>query len=121
MSRLRRLDVDDLRILRILLHGGNLCDAAKANCVTQPAVTQRLRKMEWVFDESKIVKLGGRTLTLTDYGVRVAVMCSAALRILEDFLDEPMVPQQPTRNGSDPEPTSIRDMERPIPNPPRCA
>lgn len=87
-QRLRRIDIDDLRILRVLLHGGNLFDAARVNHCTQPAVTGRLRKISWVFGETNITEKGGRTLHLTDHGVQVALVANYVLRILESYFEK---------------------------------
>ncbi len=88
MSRLRRLDIDDLRILRGLSAGMVLVQIAKLNFVTQPAITQRLRKMEFVFGGKALVVKGGRSLSLTEHGKAAAAIACEALAILEAFMVE---------------------------------
>src|SRR6478735_10985771 len=83
MNDLRRLDFDDLWLLQLLLEGKTLVSIASHLKISQPAVSQRLRKIEDVF-LTPILTQKGRRLVLTDEGVALAEKARAALRILEN-------------------------------------
>ncbi|MDQ3231191.1 MAG: LysR family transcriptional regulator [Pseudobdellovibrionaceae bacterium] len=83
MSDLRRLDFDDLWLLQLLLEGKTLVAIANHLKISQPAVSQRLRKVESIFS-TPILMQKGRRLHLTDEGTAVAEKARAALRILAD-------------------------------------
>lgn len=83
MPRIRRLDIDDLLILRVLLSGGTFHDAGCSLFISQPAVSQRMRKMEWVFGEISLTYKDGRKMKLTEHGITVAVKADETLKRLE--------------------------------------
>jgi DNA-binding transcriptional LysR family regulator len=82
-SRLRLLDYDDLLILRALSEGMRVHDAARVLGVTQPAVTQRLRKMSFVFGEENIMEYRGRNAYLTEAGKNAAQKAISAIVMLD--------------------------------------
>lgn len=82
-SRHRLLDYDDFLILRALSTGCTVMHAANVLGVTQPAVTQRLRKMSFVFGEQNIMKYHGRTASLTDAGMHAAGIAIRVLALVE--------------------------------------
>ena len=79
---LRLLSLDDLFLLRLLSEGFTITDSAKKLGLTQPAASQRLRKMEQAFQMS-IVKKVGRHISLTKEGVDLCNKAISALAILE--------------------------------------
>jgi DNA-binding transcriptional LysR family regulator len=86
MDRIRSLDIDDLRILRFLLQGLTVTEIARRNFVTQPAISQRLRKMEWVFGSEKLVFKSGRSALLGIKGKEIAQRADWCLKVLEEFV-----------------------------------
>lgn len=84
-SRYRLLDYDDFLILRALSTGCTVQEAGRVLGVTQPAVTQRLRKMSFIFSEQNIMKYHGRTASLTDAGMRAAEISIRVLALVEAF------------------------------------
>ncbi len=83
MKDLRRLDFDDLWLLSLLLEGRTLVSIAALMKVSQPAISQRLRKVEQVFLNTVCIQKG-RRLILTDEGVALAERAKAALKLLQD-------------------------------------
>ncbi len=82
-SRLRLLDYDDLLILRALSEGRTVMEASKVLGVTQPAVSQRLRKMAFVFSEENIMNYHGRNASLTEAGKKASEKALKALEALD--------------------------------------
>lgn len=80
---LRLLNFDDLYLLRYLLNGYTLTAAAKELNLTQPAITQRLRKIESVFEFPLLIKTG-RNLVLTREGEAICTKASDALTLMDD-------------------------------------
>ena len=83
-SKLRFLDIDDLIILSKLFDGLTLVSTARNLGLSQPAVSNRLRKIEQVFD-SDIVRKNGRTVSLSEKGHQVCSIASDALRVLSNM------------------------------------
>lgn len=81
MDELRLLDVDDLVLLRHLLDGTTVTAAALRLGLTQPAVTQRLRKIERVFGRPILERVGRRAQLSRD-GRAIAEQAAAALSLL---------------------------------------
>jgi DNA-binding transcriptional LysR family regulator len=82
MNPLRQLGFDDLLIMKGLGEGLSLTKLSKVLNISQPAVTQRLRKIEDAF-ELKLVERDGRTLRLTPEGRQLASKSDAALAIFK--------------------------------------
>jgi len=85
MQRLRRLGVDDMIILRCLVLGQSVTETAKTLSITQPAVTQRIRKMCFVFG-GDIIKRKFQGCDITPLGAKLGGMAINALEILEETL-----------------------------------
>lgn len=83
MSRLRLLDFDDLFLLSHLLEGNTIAATAKQLGLTQPAITQRVRKIERVFGEP-ILQKAGRHVRLTKEGRAVCVKAADALALMRE-------------------------------------
>jgi len=82
MDQLRFLSVDDLLILVYLAKDHlSVTDVAAKLKLTQPAVTQRIRKMEEAFG-SKIIERKGRGIELTGFGIEKAIRATAAMAAL---------------------------------------
>ena len=47
---LRKLDIDDFLVMALLVKGNSVTNCGKLLNLTQPAITQRMRKIEEVFD-----------------------------------------------------------------------
>lgn len=88
MERLRLLNLDDLLLLQHLLAGLTVTAAASELGLTQPAVTQRVRKIEGVFG-SALLRRVGRRARLTEAGVAIGEKARAALSLLRDVTDAP--------------------------------
>lgn len=90
MNKLRLLDFDDLLILRYLLQGETLSASARLLGLTQPAVTQRVRKIESVVGIHLLEK-HGRHARLTPFGERIARKMRDVLDLLEEVESEPLI------------------------------
>lgn len=83
VDQLRFLSVDDLLILMHLSQSGlSVTEVAAKLKLTQPAVTQRIRKMEDAFGQ-KIIERKGRGVQLTHFGLEQAERATAALSALQ--------------------------------------
>ena len=87
-TQMRRLDYDDLLILRGLLRGVTAGGCAKLIGVTQPAVSQRMRKMEQILGTSVIYHRSyypqkDLPAKLSKIGRMLAVAADQVLTILE--------------------------------------
>jgi len=88
ISRLRLLDFDDLFLLSHLLEGATIAATARQLGLTQPAITQRVRKIERVFGEP-ILQKAGRHVRLTKSGRAVCVKATDALALMRAVAIEP--------------------------------
>ena len=84
MNQLRHLNFDDLLLLKLLLEGLSLTAIAKRLSLTQPAVTQKVRKMEDIFG-TIFLKKSGRGLSLTEEGKAICTRAAGAVAILDDL------------------------------------
>lgn len=83
IDQLRFLSVDDLLILMFLSQEQiSVTEVAHKLKLTQPAITQRLRKMEEAFSE-KLIERKGRGIQLTAFGKAQAERATAALSALQ--------------------------------------
>lgn len=80
-SRLRLLDFDDLFLLGHLLDGETVAATARHLGLTQPAITQRIRKIERVFGQP-ILQKAGRHVKLTPHGFEVCNRAADALALM---------------------------------------
>jgi DNA-binding transcriptional LysR family regulator len=80
---LRHLDFDDLFLLSHLLSGKTIAATARQLGLTQPAVTQRVRKIERVFEEQILQKVG-RHVRLTREGLAICHRAGEALKLMRD-------------------------------------
>ena len=82
-DQLRFLGVDDLLILMHLSQSGmSVTEVAHKLKLTQPAVTQRIRKMEDAFGQ-KLIERRGRGVQLTHFGMEQAERATLALAALQ--------------------------------------
>lgn len=82
IGRLRLLDFDDLFLLKTLLTGATIADTARQLGLTQPAVTQRMRKIERVFADGLLQKVG-RHVRLTAAGRAICQRAAEALALMD--------------------------------------
>ncbi len=75
------VDPEDLAILIRVVDAGGVTRTAEALYLTQPAVTQRLRRLERALG-ARVVERTGRTLGLTDAGRAILPLARQALQIL---------------------------------------
>jgi len=87
-ERLRLLDFDDLYLLQSLQEGLTVAATAKLLGLTQPAVTQRLRKIERVFAEPLIERVG-RYVRLTGEGRAICTKAAEALALMHEISSMP--------------------------------
>jgi DNA-binding transcriptional LysR family regulator len=88
ISQLRLLDFDDLYLLTHLLEGHTIAATAKQLGLTQPAITQRVRKIERVFAQ-QILEKAGRHVRLTLTGRALCLRARDALSLMHDEAAEP--------------------------------
>jgi DNA-binding transcriptional LysR family regulator len=91
IDQLRLLSIDDLVILKYLSETqlGVTAIAGKMQ-LSQPAITQRIRKMEDIYHD-KILSRKGRGVELTPFGMVLATRASAALVVLDPSVPQPEV------------------------------
>lgn len=87
MNQLRLLNVDDFLILRELQDGQSVTAIGHKLGLSQPAVTQRIRKMEEAFGH-KIIEKVGRGVKLSEEGTVIAKKAIEALSALEPAATE---------------------------------
>ena len=78
------VDAADLAMLVRVVDAGGVTRAAEVMYVSQPAVTQRLRRLERVLG-ARLVERQGRRLALTDAGQAILPLARQALQILEQI------------------------------------
>ena len=81
-SALRHLDVDDFYVLKLLAEGYRLTDVAKSLSLSQPAITQRMYKIEHSL-HTQILERTSRTTRLTEQGLKVCKKFAKAISDLE--------------------------------------
>ena len=86
-STLRHLDVDDFYLLKLLGQGLRLTDAAKALSLSQPAITQRIYKIENALS-TQILDRTSRTTLLTEKGIAMCQKFSKIIEQVENLLEE---------------------------------
>lgn len=79
--KLKKLDIVDLMLLRILGEDKKMCEAATILNISQPAVTSRIYKIEKIL--GSIITRDTRTRNLTERGALAAALSSDCLDILE--------------------------------------
>lgn len=84
--KLRHLDVDDLYLLRLLGDGKRLADGARALSLSQPAITQRIHKMEEALGFN-LLERNIRGTNLTEQGLAICRNARDAIRNLENFFN----------------------------------
>ena len=92
ITNLRCLDIDDLLILQGLLRGLKLSCVAQSLALTQPALSQRLRKMENIVFHVPMVERRGRGVVLTVEGDRIAHQADRGIELLLEALAIRKVP-----------------------------
>lgn len=86
-NRLRHLDVDDIYLLMLLGEGKKLADVARALSLSQPAITQRVHKIEQTLSIS-IMERSSRGTRLTGIGLAICRRAGDAMVQLEKFFDD---------------------------------
>ena len=84
MHQLRLLNVDDFMILSALREGLTVTKIGQRLGLSQPAITQRIRKMEEAFGQ-KILEKDGRGIKLSTSGQRLARQAIDALSAFENI------------------------------------
>lgn len=85
-ARLRHLDVDDLYLLSFLSEGKRLADAARSLSLSQPAITQRIHKIEQALGVG-VLERSSRATRLTEEGLQICQLAGEAMFFLERFFD----------------------------------
>lgn len=80
-SLLRALDFDDMTILALMYENVTGTNCAKILNITQPAVSQRMRKISGVLP-FKLFNPEGRVIALTPEGRVFASACKVAIKII---------------------------------------
>lgn len=87
IDQLRFLAVDDLLILlHLATDHMSITAIAEKLSLTQPAITQRIRKMEEAFSR-KLIERKGRGIQLTPFGRIQAARATAAIAALQHHSD----------------------------------
>ena len=81
VQQIRRLDIDDLFLMRNLLTTAALKPSAKVMFLTQGAVSQRITRLERTF-KTKVVERKGRCNVLTSSGRK---LCEDVAKILSSL------------------------------------
>lgn len=84
---LRKLDIDDFLVMMLLVKGYGVTKTAKLLCLTQPAVSQRMRKIEEVF-ETKLLDKSFKQGTLTPEAENIAYSLSCGLELVAATLPD---------------------------------
>lgn len=84
-QRFRRLDLEDLFILRHIKNGLTVAEIAKTLCVTSPAITARLRKIHWAFGCHDIFTGPTKARTVTGHGIALGNLAEQMLEIMEGY------------------------------------
>jgi len=87
MADIRQLNIDDLYLMKLLLEQPSLTECARQMKLTQPAATQRVRKIEGVFN-LKLFERSGRNIILTVDGKAICQRASASLAALRSSVTE---------------------------------
>lgn len=85
-SRLRHLDVDDLYLLTFLGEGKRLADVARALSLSQPAITQRVHKIEQTLNIA-LLERSSRGTRITETGLSICRHAREAMLQLEKFFE----------------------------------
>jgi DNA-binding transcriptional LysR family regulator len=84
---LRKLDIDDFLVMMLLVSGCSVTKTGKLLCLTQPAISQRLRKIEEVFG-TKILDKSFRHGTLTIEGQHIAYAMACGFELMATTLPD---------------------------------
>lgn len=88
MNKLRFLNFDDLFLLQLLLDGSTITATAQRLGLTQPAVTQRVRKIERIFG-CRLTQRAGRRVQLTAEGRALCNRASGAISLMGEVATGP--------------------------------
>lgn len=88
LNKLRFLNFDDLFLLQLLLDGSTITATAQRLGLTQPAVTQRLRKIENIFG-CRLMQRAGRRVRLTEEGRALCNRASGAISLMGEVAAGP--------------------------------
>jgi DNA-binding transcriptional LysR family regulator len=81
MKELRGLDIDDLLLLCYMYDGMTVTQTGKALNVTQPAISQRIKKMEDMLG-FRVLRPNGKSKTLTLEASALAYAAKVALETI---------------------------------------
>lgn len=91
------MDIEDLKLLRLLLSGKKIIEISEQINLTQPAVTARIKKLRHIFQDEIIVRKG-KQVSLTTKAIS---MTNTILRLCENIED--LIPSHqfdPYKNAS---------------------
>lgn len=84
---LRKLDIDDFIIMLLVMQGFNLSKTANLLCITQPAISQRIKKIEEIFG-FKVLDKTYRNGKLTIEGEDLAYSFASAFEMLVNTIPD---------------------------------
>jgi len=87
-SWLRSLDVEDFYILALMHQGIRCGQVAKILGLSFPAISQRVKKIDLLFNKTVFERGPQRGVYLTDVGTELALKASEAIGILESVRPE---------------------------------
>jgi DNA-binding transcriptional LysR family regulator len=82
------LTFDQLFAVRTIANTGSFREAGKVLCLTQPAVSHRVRQIERMLGHRIFERRSGVGVTLTAAGELLLQFCESSIRSLGDFADE---------------------------------
>jgi DNA-binding transcriptional LysR family regulator len=84
---LRKLDIDDFLVMILIVNGSSVTNCGKLLCLTQPAISQRLRKIEEVFG-TKLLDRSRKNAFLTVEAKCIADAMACSIELLAATLPD---------------------------------
>lgn len=85
---MHNLTFDQLHTVRTIVGTGSFHEAGKILCLTQPAISQRVRHIERMLRERVFDRHSGVGVTLTPVGEALLEFCDRSIRSLDEFSAE---------------------------------
>jgi DNA-binding transcriptional LysR family regulator len=94
------LTFDQLYTVRTIASTGSFHEASRILCLTQPAISQRVRHMERMLGAPVFDRHSGVGVTLTPVGEALLEFCDRSIRSLDDFAAELDAVRSPSDAGT---------------------
>lgn len=93
----QNLTFDQLHAVRTIVSTGSFREASKILCLTQPAISQRVRHIEKLLGAPIFDRHSGVGVTLTHVGETLLEFCDRSIRSLDEFSAELAAVKSPSR------------------------